>query len=129
MRCPWPGDSLAADWQDPNQGSPHCKISIRPMTAPGQSRHFDRSPLTSGLPPETDILKAGRHVSKVPTTELTKLFDHLVGAGDERCRQLDAERFRGLQIDDQKEFRRLVEGYIARAGASQDLCDLVGLLA
>jgi len=39
----------------------------RGMSAPGQSPHFDRSPPTSGLPPETDILRAGRHVSKVPT--------------------------------------------------------------
>ena len=35
-----------------------------------KSPHFDRSPLTSGLPPETDILRAGRHVSKVPTDDI-----------------------------------------------------------
>jgi hypothetical protein len=32
----------------------------------GQSRHFGRRPMTSGLPPEADIVRAGRHVSKVP---------------------------------------------------------------
>ena len=32
----------------------------------GQSRHFDRTPMTSGLPPTPDILSAGRHVSNVP---------------------------------------------------------------
>ena len=36
------------------------------MTAPGQSRHFGYRPTTSGLPLETDIVRAGRHVSKVP---------------------------------------------------------------
>src|SRR5258707_4765485 len=50
-------------------------------------------------------------------------LDQLVGAGDERCRHLDAERFRGLQIDDQLELRWQIVGYIARAGASQDLCN------
>src|SRR6266481_5992094 len=29
---------------------------------PGQSRHFGRWPTTSGLPPETDIVRDGRHV-------------------------------------------------------------------
>jgi len=32
----------------------------------GQSRHFGRRQTTSGLPPEADIVTAGRHVSKVP---------------------------------------------------------------
>src|SRR6266508_444866 len=35
------------------------------MFALGQSRHFDRRPTTSGPPLETDIVRAGRHVSKV----------------------------------------------------------------
>jgi len=30
----------------------------------GQSRHFGRRPTASGLPLETDIVRAGRHVSK-----------------------------------------------------------------
>src|SRR5260370_42163962 len=65
------------------------------------------------------------------TPEIARPFslDHLVGAGDERCRHLDAERFRGLQIDDQLELRWLIVGYIARAGASQDLCNLAGDVA
>jgi hypothetical protein len=33
----------------------------------GQSRHFDRAPLTSGFPQLADILRVIRHVSKVPT--------------------------------------------------------------
>ena len=36
------------------------------MTVVGQSRHFGRRQTTSGLPLETDIVRAGRHVSKVP---------------------------------------------------------------
>ena len=30
------------------------------------SRRFGRWPMTSGLPLETDIVRTGRHVSKVP---------------------------------------------------------------
>ena len=37
----------------------------------GQSRHFARRPTTSGLPLETDIVRAGRHVSRVPTGDIT----------------------------------------------------------
>src|SRR5882724_1704447 len=36
------------------------------MNALGPSRHFDRAPITSGLPLRTDIDCIGRHVSKVP---------------------------------------------------------------
>jgi hypothetical protein len=36
----------------------------------GQSRHFDRAPLTSGLPQLADILRVIRHVSKVPTAAI-----------------------------------------------------------
>jgi hypothetical protein len=32
----------------------------------GQSRRFDRPPMTSGLPPTPDILGARWHISKVP---------------------------------------------------------------
>jgi len=32
------------------------------MTVVGQKRRFDPLPMTSGLPPETDIVTGGRHV-------------------------------------------------------------------
>src|SRR5882672_6613233 len=40
------------------------------MSHMGQSRHFDRGPATSDLPPGTDIVSPGRHVSNLPKTEL-----------------------------------------------------------
>jgi hypothetical protein len=40
------------------------------MSVPGQSRHFGLRPTTSGLPLETDIVRAGRHVSKVPKADV-----------------------------------------------------------
>jgi hypothetical protein len=40
------------------------------LVAPGHSRRFDCCLFSSGLPPETDILRPGRHVSKVPTSDI-----------------------------------------------------------
>ena len=46
----------------------------------GQSRHFDRTPLTSGLPRLADILRVSRHVSKVPIPEVAPPpFDQRAG--------------------------------------------------
>ena len=59
------------------------------MTGLGQSRHFGRRPTTSGLPLETDIVRAGRHVSNVPTRDIGL---HLVGASEQRLRDFEAER-------------------------------------
>ena len=40
------------------------------MSEMGPSRHFGRRPTIYGLPLEADIVRAGRHVSMVPTTEV-----------------------------------------------------------
>jgi hypothetical protein len=48
------------------------------MSALGPSRHFGRRPTTSGLPLETDIVRTGRHVSKVPTSGYRRLTRSLV---------------------------------------------------
>jgi hypothetical protein len=42
----------------------------RRMSAPGQTRQFDRAPMTSGLPQQADLLRVRRHVSKVPTPDI-----------------------------------------------------------
>src|SRR6266849_1867722 len=45
-----------------------------PMSQLGQSRHFGRAPITSGLHPEADIFKFRRHVGFVPNADFpTKL--------------------------------------------------------
>jgi hypothetical protein len=47
------------------------------MSQLGQSRHFDRAPLTSGLPQQADIFRVERHVLNVPATEVTNIhFGH-----------------------------------------------------
>ena len=40
------------------------------MSLVGHSRHFDRAPLTSGLPRLADILRVSRHVANVPEPEV-----------------------------------------------------------
>src|SRR5215207_7085744 len=40
-------------------------------TAQGQSRRFDLPTMTSGLPHLTDIFRTSRHVSKVPTADIS----------------------------------------------------------
>jgi hypothetical protein len=36
-------------------------------------------------------------------------FDHLVGAGEQRRRNVEAERFRGRQVHDEIKFGRLLD--------------------
>jgi dienelactone hydrolase len=47
----------------------NCPLPTIAMSAWGQSRHFDRASLTSGLPRSADIRRVHRHVSKVPTRD------------------------------------------------------------
>jgi len=52
------------------------------------------------------------------------LFDHLVGAGDERRRHFEAERPGCPQIDDQLVKRRLLDRQVGGPGAFEDFVDV-----
>jgi hypothetical protein len=52
--------------------------------------------------------------------------DHIVGEGEQHRRHLNAERLGGLEVDDEVEFRGLLDGKIGRLGALQNLVDLDG---
>ena len=49
------------------------------------------------------------------------LFDHLVGACEQHRRHVEAERLRGIQVDDKLEPGRLLDGKFIRLCAFQDL--------
>src|ERR1700682_317366 len=52
------------------------------------------------------------------------LLDDLIRAQQQRLRDRDPERLRGLEVDHQFELRGLLDGNVAGLGASQDLVDM-----
>ena len=57
---------------------------------------------------------------------LAHSLDHLVGAGEQRRRNGDAERSRGLEVDCQFEFRWLLNREVGRLLALENAIDVAG---
>src|SRR6266487_2641415 len=55
---------------------------------------------------------------------LAHSFNHLVGAGEERRRHVEAERFRGLEIDHQLVLGRCLHRKIGRLPALEDAINI-----
>jgi hypothetical protein len=61
----------------------------------GHSRHFDRAPITSGLPRLADIFRDRRHVSNVPTAEIRSVCSP---AAADPLQHLDPANAAGLML-------------------------------
>src|SRR6266567_5305671 len=59
----------------------------------------------------------------------TPSFDHLVGAGKDGCRNVDAQRLRGLEVDDNVEFCRQYHRQFGRLLTLHNTADVVTGLA
>ena len=59
-------------------------------------------------------------------TSRAALFDHLVGAGEQRFGDREPKRPGGDEVDDQIELGRLLDGKIARLRPAQNLVNVVG---
>src|SRR5512132_1983160 len=82
----------------------------------------------SALPPKADMCGATRDVRFGPIADMATLFDHLVSATGQRKRDGDAERLGGLEVQEQFNFRDLLDRQLARfcalenpAGINADL--------
>src|SRR6266700_7303274 len=64
----------------------------------------------------------GRHAISQSCQE--RSFDHLIGAGDEGRGDVEADRGRGFEIDDQLEFGGQLDRQIGRPGAVEDAVDV-----
>jgi hypothetical protein len=93
------------------------------MTALGQTqpkRAFRTISGTRG----TDTAGPTRLFRFVPKSEVAASFDHLVGDGGHRWRNIEAERLRGLEMDDQLEFSRLHHRQVGGLGAFESLAGI-----
>ena len=58
--------------------------------------------------------------------QISPLFDHLVGAGEQGWRHFEAKRLGSLEVDNQLEFGRLLDRKIGRLLTLENAIDIAG---
>ena len=64
-----------------------------------------------------------RRLKSTPRGRSPASLDHLVGAGEQRGRDGEAERLGGVQVDRQLEFGRLLDGQVCRVRTLENPSD------
>jgi hypothetical protein len=106
------------------------KKFVSAMSHMGQQRSSNDVCVTSAITPTTPRRRTFRLVAFVPIRDQRRcskitLFDHLVGGGEERLRDIKSERFRGFQIDYKFVFCRLLKWQVSGFLAVQNAIDVV----
>src|SRR5450759_1584790 len=70
--------------------------------------------------------KTGRPPPQASCSDKGTLFDHLIGAGEQCWRQIEAKGLCGPRIDDQIKLGWLLDWKIGRLRPAQNLVDIVG---
>src|SRR6185437_15787353 len=98
-----------------------CELASegRPTSASGsKAALMARRPI---YPPEADSSRTSWALPK--WAQQATSLDHLIGAAEQHRWHFQAERFRGLEIDDQREFGWLVKRDISRISALKNSID------
>jgi hypothetical protein len=99
--------------QDRTSANPKkSSCNARPDHTLGHSRQIDTASAVAACPLRAESRQVGRHLAKPalcqsrPNAPQQKnpLFDHLVGAAEQREREGKAERLGGLEVEDQFDF-------------------------
>ena len=86
-----------------------CGKMLPVMSLKGQKRKSAPRPIMSALPPKADIRVSHRHVCFGPISEVSRSFDHLVGAREQRRGNFKTESLRSSNVYDEVELGRLLD--------------------
>src|SRR5437016_4783360 len=98
-----------------------CKIQSRLWV---KTRKSSWPTPTSALPPKAEVSVLSFDVCFGAINGHGRLFDHLIGAGKQRGRHGEVERFGGLEIDCQLEFRGYFDWQLTWLFAAQYSIDI-----
>src|SRR5262245_51489339 len=90
------------------------------MSALGHKRTCAMQNGMSALPAKADMCGAIRDVRSGPEADIACLLDHFVGAGEYGRRNREAQCFRGLKVDDQRELCRCLHRQVGWSLAFED---------